>query len=107
MFNVTVLILTVAFFQIFSADGQSTFGSCEANVLIFLDEMQSKIVDEIRNSRNREHVCSNRCTQIEDQLGRHLNNITQTLQTVNTRLGKLDEHVQNAVSASARQGKCN
>jgi hypothetical protein len=79
----------VALVEKVSVDGQSTFGSSEANGLNFADEMQSKM-----------DVCINRCTQFEDLLERHLNNITQVLK-------RLDQNVQIANSVSARQGKYN
>lgn len=104
MANNMFVILIMAFTQTFSADGQSTFGSCEANGF---SEFQRTLLDEIIYLRNRESVCSNRCAQIEDLLERHLNNVTQTLQSFNNRLGRLEKNVQNAISASHRQGKHN
>ena len=97
------VILIMAFAQTFSVDGQYTFGSCEANGL---NELQKTLLDEIIYLQNRERVCSNRCSQIEALLERHLNNVTQTLQSFNNRLRGLDEYVK-AVSASAGQGKYN
>lgn len=82
------IILIVAFFQTFSAEGQSTSGSCEANGLYLVDEIQNTILDEIRYLQNRERCCSSSCPQIEELLERHLSNMTQTLQSFNNRLGK-------------------
>lgn len=76
-------ILILGLVQNFSVEGQSTFGQCELNdPLNFSDEIQNTVLEEIRHLQNQLRVCKYDCTQIQDLVGRHLNNITQNLRAL-------------------------
>lgn len=95
MSDIMFMILIVAFVQTLSVDGQSSFGSYEDNGTDFMAEMQNTILYEIRNVKNQVLICNDKCPNISDILAQHLTNITQTLQSLSSRVEAVDRNARN------------